>query len=128
VTHYDPEVAPDPQWWLALDEQERSRLVDAHHRAAGIELPNATLHAAFHVIVENQVAGDLDSVVRAMARLQREGLTRHDALHAIGSVVAELLYELLPSKDGAAANAVPARYDASVEGLTAESWRKRHGS
>ena len=79
MTRYDPGVAPDPAEWLALDEQERIELAEAHHRAARIELPNAKVHAVFHTIVENQIAGGLESVVRAMARLQHEGLSRHDA-------------------------------------------------
>lgn len=88
VKHYDPDIAPNPIEWLALDEQERIQLVEGHHRAARVKLPNIKAHACFHAIVENHIADGLEPVARAMARLTNEGLTRHDALHAIASVVA----------------------------------------
>jgi hypothetical protein len=41
----------------------------------------------FHVIVENQAAQGLETPVRrTLARLQAEGLSRHDAVHAVGSI------------------------------------------
>jgi hypothetical protein len=55
-THYDPDKAPDPKEWLALDEQERIRLAKNYHVARRIKLPNANAHAAFHAVVENQIA------------------------------------------------------------------------
>ena len=53
---YDPEAAPDPEKWLALDETQQIELVSAYHRRLGAKLPNDHLHAAIHVIVENQLA------------------------------------------------------------------------
>jgi len=46
------------------------------------------MHGVAHVIVENQIAAG-DSTVEpvTLARLMREGLDRHDAIHAIGSVL-----------------------------------------
>ena len=86
VRGYDPMKAPDPEWWLLLSEDDRNGLVLEYHRLARVEVPNATLHAAFHVIVETQAAmGDELPVARTLARLQIEGLDRHDAVHAIGS-------------------------------------------
>jgi hypothetical protein len=128
VRHYDPEVPPDPSAWLALDEQERIQLAEAHHRAAHIKLPNVKAHACFHAIVENQIAEGLDSVVRAMARLMNEGLSRHDALHAIGSVIADQLYEAMHTEDKDFANTAQARYDAAVERLTAKEWKQKYGA
>ena len=58
-----------------------------------------TAHAALHAIVENQIALNLEPVVRAMHRLRNEGLTRHDAVHAIGSVVAEHLFDILKTSN-----------------------------
>lgn len=128
MTHYDPEVRPDPAQWLALDEQERIRLVEAHHRGARIKLPNVKVHAAFHAIVENQVAEGLEPVVQAMARLATEGLSRHDAIHAIGSVLAEHLFETMKSKDQDVLEAAQSRYNSAVGRLTARSWRQRYGA
>ena len=120
MTHYDPEVQPTPAEWLALDEQLRIELVEKHHRAARETLPNVKAHAAFHAIVENQIAEGLESVVRAMARLMKQGLSRHDALHAVGSVVAEHFFEAMNSKDKDFSNTAQARYNAAVERLSAD--------
>lgn len=126
MRHYDPEVAPNPAQWLALDEQERIQLAEAHHRTARIKLPNVKAHAVFHVIVENQIAEGLEPVVRAMARLMNEGLSRHDALHAIGSVVADQFFEAMHTKDKDFANTAQARYNAEVERLSANGWRRKY--
>ena len=117
MRNYDPEVAPDPEEWLELDEQERIQLAERHHKTARIKLPNVKVHAVLHAIVENQIAEGLEPVVRAMGRLTRDGLSRHDALHAIGSVVAEHFYETLSTKDEDVANTAQARYNAAVERL-----------
>jgi len=103
-------------------------MVEAHHRAARIKLPNATIHAVFHAIVENQIAEGLEPVVRAMARLQREGLSRHDAVHAIGSVSAARVFEAMQSKLQDVASTAQSRYNAAVERLSAKSWREEYGS
>jgi Domain of unknown function (DUF1841) len=127
MDRYDPEIAPDARDWLALDEDERLILVEEYHRDARIALPKAArrLHATIHVVVENQVALDDEPVVRALARLRKEGLSRHDAVHAIGSIVAEQIYDLLKLKD--APEAARIRYYAAIERLTAERWRKNDG-
>ena len=82
------------------------------------------LHATIHVIVENQVAlGDEIPVRRTLERLRAEGLDRHDAVHAVGSVVAKRIYELL--KEGLPTGDPNEPYWAELENLTAEGWR--HG-
>ena len=121
VNRYDPKHASDPAEWRALDEQVRIQLAEEHHRVARIKLPNLKAHAVFHAIVENQLAENLEPVVRAMARLTAEGLSRHDALHAIASVLAEHMHGLLNAK--ADANNSQAIYNAAVERLTAKGWR-----
>lgn len=116
---YDPERLPDADQWLALDEQERIALAEAYHRKARVKLPNIKLHATIHAVIESQIAEGHEPVVRAMSRLTSAGLSRHDALHAVGSVLAEHLYELVK---GGSINPMSS-YDAAVERLTAESWR-----
>ena len=120
---YNPESAPEPAAWLELDEQERIGLIEAWHRAAHIRLPNVTAHAAFHTVVENQLAMNLEPVVRAMHRLMKEGLTRHEAIHAIGSVVAEHVFDSLKGQSDDV-DASQAGYLAAVERLTVTSWRQ----
>jgi Domain of unknown function (DUF1841) len=126
LKYYDPEIAPDPQEWLDLDEGERVRLAERHHVRARVELPSVQAHAAFHAIVENQVALNHEPVVRAMARLMKEGLSRHDAVHAVSGVLAEHLFEAAKESDADATS--QARYNAAIERLSASQWRKQYGS
>ena len=53
MNRYDPDNAPDPAEWLALEELTRIQLVEEHHRLARIKLPNLKAHAVFHAVVEN---------------------------------------------------------------------------
>ena len=122
---YNPEHMSEPESWLELDEQERILLIETYHRGARIKLPNVTAHALLHAIVENQIALNLDPVVRAMHRLGKEGLTRHDAVHAIGSVVAEHLFDILKTSQNDDSAALQARYYAAVERLTASELAQR---
>jgi len=116
---YDPLQAPDPQEWNALDESERIELALRYHKQARVRLPNARLHATIHAIVENQVAlGDQTPVAATVERLMKEGLDRHDAIHAIGSAFANFL-----SAVGRSQPADPtALYYEEVGKLTAQGW------
>jgi hypothetical protein len=51
-----------------------------------------------------------------------EGLDRHEAIHAIGSVLSEQLFAALREEGGDDPNA---QYVEKLNRLTAESWRKR---
>jgi hypothetical protein len=119
---YDPDTSPTPVDWLGADEGERIELVFAYHLRGKVKLPNLQLHSVVHVVVENQIALGEEIVVDTLARLQTEGLSRHDAIHAIGSVLAEHVYELM-QEDGEAAAAPYRRYLDRLRRLTAESWR-----
>jgi hypothetical protein len=98
---YDAEVAPDPAAWLARDDRERVRAVERYHLTRGLhpDTPNPHVHARFHVIVENQLAaGDPPEVADTLARLVGEGMSRHDALHAVGAVVAREMEVMVKAK------------------------------
>ncbi len=123
MQHYDPLEAPDPEEWLELDEQERIDLVQDYHRRARIRLPNEKLHATIHAIVEAQIAlGDETPACRIAQRLIGEGLDRHDAIHAIGMVLAEHIVDVLKTTKSAEDPNAP--YFAALERLTAEDWRR----
>jgi hypothetical protein len=124
MENYDPGRAPEARDWLDTDEGERLALVSDYHLRARVQLPNATLHATIHVVIENQLALGEAVVVAALARLQAEGLDRHDAIHAIGSVLAEFLYDLM-SDDGQAGSASYRGYLEQLTKLTAQGWRER---
>ncbi len=122
-TEYDPLIAPDPQQWLAMDEDERIGLVMDFHREARISLPNENVHAVLHVTVENQIAeGDALPVRRTVNRLMAEGLDRHDAIHAIGMVLIGHLNDLM--KQGRVEGDPTLPYFVELERLTAEEWRR----
>jgi len=125
IQDYDPLVEPDPDEWLAAGEQERIDAVKYYHRDAGSEAERSALHAVMHAVVENQIAeGDELPVRRTMTRLMDQGLDRHAAIHAIGSVLAghinEMMREAKAGPDPEGDVNVP--YFAELERLTAKDW------
>ena len=122
IDHYDPSETPDPKAWLALDEDERIRLIKAWHDAAEAEQgERPDMHAAFHMIVENQIAlGDPPMVAVKLRHLMAQGLDRHDAIHAIGSVLAERLR--LAARPGHQAGNESPLYEAALRRLNARRW------
>jgi hypothetical protein len=124
MERYDPEVAPDPIEWLALDADERTLLVEQYHRDARVRLPEQArpIHALIHTVVENQLALENQTIVReTLQRLTGEGLTRHDAVHAIGSVLAEYIHDLMNKKEVQSDGHLP--YYEGLHQLTADKWR-----
>ncbi len=117
---YDPLIVPDPDDWQSIGEDERIMLVMAYHQEAGVELPNEQVHAVVHVVVENQIAlGDETAAQATLERLVHEGLDRHEAIHAIGSVLVEFLQDIV---DGDAPEQVNERYNQELRKLTAAEW------
>lgn len=128
IPEYDPFVEPDPDQWLALDEEQRIDLVMAYHRRAGIRFPRAKAHALFHVVVESQIADAGLPVRSTVERLMAEGLDRHEAIHAVGSVLAghmnDLVRKFKPGEhlDANSDEDPNVAYFAQLEALTAEEW------
>ena len=119
---YDPELAPESGAWLELDESARIRSVEAHHRAAGITPRNPRLHAAMHAVVETQLAEEMETVNETVARLCAEGLSRHEAVHAVGIVLVSHLAGLVrPESSGTAA---AEDYFRALRALTAAGCRR----
>ena len=115
---YDASRAPAPDEWLATGDAPKLAAIEAHHRTLGVTAP---MHAALHLIVENQLAaGDPPEARAALDRLVEEGLDRHEAIHAIGSVVATALWSILLME-------APLDRDAMVRSLAelrASDWRE----
>ena len=123
MTTYDPDKPPNATQWLAQDEGVRLMLVTNYHQGMDLPEPRLRLHAAIHVVVENQIALGEEAVIDAMTRLQAEGLSRHDAVHAIGMVVSEHLFEILRTdSDDTVKKTTP--YLDRLKQLTADAWRK----
>jgi hypothetical protein len=53
----------------------------------------------------------------------KEGLDRHEAVHAIGSVLSEQIFAVLSEKGNS--GTLNADYVEKLKHLTAESWRKQ---
>ena len=121
---YDADEQPDPDAWLELDEAERIDLVIDYHRRMGVQLENPEPHAIAHVVVENQVAlGDATPVPETLDRLMNEGLDRHDAVHAIGSILMEIVFAAAHERDNG--GDVNATYNRELAALTATGWRSQ---
>ncbi len=120
MQNYDPMNKLDPKQWDLLDDDERVNMVMKYHQEAGIELPDENTHALVHVVVENQIAlGDKTPAKAVLHRLINEDLDRHDAVHAIASILVNHIYELMQGEDAALGND---EYYAELENLTAEKW------
>lgn len=96
---YDPDHDPDPTPWLAMAEADQIAACEAAHRVPPPGHPpieNLHNHAALHAVVETELARDWPPGVRqTLARLRSEGLSRHDAIHALISVVSMMTLELI---------------------------------
>jgi hypothetical protein len=115
---YDPDKPTDPGEWLALDEMEQQLIVERYHKRAGVTLPSARMHAIMHAAIETQVADGRASAVKALERMLAEGLSRHDGIHALGSVLAKHMYAVMKDMEPFDDKA----YDADLDALSAESW------
>jgi hypothetical protein len=106
-----------------FDESERIDLVIDYHRSARIAVPNPSIHASLHVIVENQIImGDETPVAATLGRLMAEGLDRHDAIHAIASVLSDVMYDTMKPNPNGDLNAA---YFREVAALTTARWRSQ---
>jgi hypothetical protein len=121
---YDAIEQPDSEIWLDLDETERADLVIDYHRRIGVQLETPELHATAHVVVENQVAlGDATPVPETLDRLMDEGLDRHEAVHAIGSILMRIMFDALHKPDDGCD--INANYYRELTLLTAADWRSK---
>jgi hypothetical protein len=122
---YNPLQAPDPATWLALPEQDRIDLVATCQKQAGVKTPLPDIHTFMHATIENQIASpESPQAKRAMDRLLADGLDRHEAVHAIGSVLARFMPALLTDKDKKPFDAQA--YYGALDHLTKESWYREY--
>lgn len=112
-------TSPAPKAWLELDEGEQADVVLRYHKRHGAHAGNLRLHAIIHATVETQLAQGHAEATAALDRLLEQGLDRHEAIHAIGSVVAD---HIQGAMQGTAFDA--AEYDSRLRRLDAASWRR----
>jgi hypothetical protein len=67
--------------------------------------------------------GDATVVPATLNRLMREGLDRHDAIHAVGSVLAQIIFDVIRGPDEKVD--INAEYGREPAELTAASWRSQ---
>jgi len=118
---YEVSKAPDPETWLSLDEGERLELVVTyvHKHERHIEEPAKRIHASLHVIVENQLALGSIPTPETFSRLQRQGLNRHEAIHAIGAVISEDMFNIMKGNKHQ-----EMEYQERLKKLTAKRWKR----
>jgi hypothetical protein len=92
--------------------------VERYHKRARIRLPSARVHAIIHAAIETQVAEGHPAATEALQRMRAEGLDRHDAIHAVGSVMAKHIFGIV--KQGHAFD--EAAYAADLGELSAKRW------
>jgi hypothetical protein len=99
-------------------------VIDYHRRAKQQVGQDKKLHAISHVIVDNQVAaGDATVVPATFNRLMLEGLSRHDAIHAIASVLMGIIFDMI--KNPGKQMDINAQYGRELGELTAACWRSQ---
>jgi len=118
---YEANDQPHSATWLELDETERVDAVMDYHRRAKLIWKTSSFTMT-HVVVENQVALEEATTVPAtLDRLMHEGLDRHDAIHAVGSILMTIVFDVLQAPD--AGGDINARYSRELATLTAAGWR-----
>ena len=99
-------------------------MVERYHRREGGYGALLDTHTVIHTVVETQLAEKHAPVKAAYLRLRKGGLNRHESIHAIGSVLAEHLWEFVKEdKVHPDPNEV---YFAALDELTVESWHKAY--
>jgi uncharacterized protein YoaH (UPF0181 family) len=78
------------------------------------------LHASFHCLVENQIALEVESVRETVAKLMRQGLSRHEAIHAIAALLGDDIFSIMKSRTPFDEK----RFRRRLNKLTARRWRK----
>src|SRR5579864_7276642 len=56
MNRYDALKTPEPEIWLALEEESRIALVEDYHKRTEGRIPRLRLHSMFHNIAETQLA------------------------------------------------------------------------
>jgi len=115
---YDPDKHVPAAEWLALDESEQHRIVQRYHKHAGLSLPSSRVHAAIHAAIETQIAQGHGPATQALERVMTQGLSRHDAVHALGSVMAKHIYEIMTQRQPFD----ELRYTTDLDALSADQW------
>lgn len=120
---YDPLLDQNKEEWLGVSEFERIDAVREFHEKIDEDFEDDALsiHCSVHVIVENQLAEGVELIPETVAKLVRQGLNRHEAIHAIGAIISKDLYNIIRGED---VEFSPKKYRQKLEKITAKRWNK----
>ncbi|MBO9494277.1 hypothetical protein J7438_09290 [Thalassotalea sp. G20_0] len=123
MKYYNPDKPLNVSEWLVLDDEQRKILVSNFHESIEEFQDDGalTMHSYMHVVVENQIAKNVDLVSETVTKLVRQGLSRHEALHAISAIIVEDIFDML--KDTKSEFCLK-KYRRKLEKITAKRWRK----
>ncbi len=119
---YDPQVAPDAETWLGMGEEAQISIVREYHKTCAPERLKEDLHAAFHVMIENQLAQNEEPVQETLERLTKDGLDRHEAIHAMCAVLIEHKYDIVHR--GSTGSNAKEMYYQDLARLVASEWKR----
>ena len=89
---YDPAIAPKPITWLAMSTEEKLILVLSYyhqHSDVGFIGGGITSHSSIYVLIENQLAENIQLIPETLMALMQLDMPREKAIGAIGSIVLE---------------------------------------
>ncbi len=122
---YNPLIEPNKDEWLESSEYDRIDAVREFHENSDDdkfeENDALSIHSTLHVIVENQLAMGVELIPETIAKLTRQGLDRHEAIHAIGAIISEDIFYIVR---GVKTDFSPKQYRRKLEKITAKRWRK----
>lgn len=123
---YDPSTAPDVETWLRYHVRERELAVRrAHEKAKGahpkLGIKDIGRHDIEHQVVESWIARDAHDAPRALERLCSAGLTRHEAIHALGDAFARVLQRDMETME--AEGEVDEDIAGELAAVTPDAWR-----
>ncbi len=96
----DPRVPPDPDTWLGRHSREREGAIAvAHESGPHPPIADRFRHLIEHHVVEEVIARGSPPATRALDRLLGLGLTRQEAIHALGETIGAYLDTRLASYD-----------------------------
>jgi len=123
---YNPDKKMKPKTWLSLDEDEQQELIEEYVQTEELDLGEVSfsLHAAAHAMVETQLAMDEKETVNAYNRLIRQGLKRHETLHALAAVIFEGVHQSMQENMNDEGADLTIRYKSRLRKLTAKRWLK----
>ncbi len=96
---------------------ERWRVVQHAHNAARIKISKQ--HAWSHMLVEDRVLAGDRAVIRALQRLQGEGMSRHNAIHAIADLLIRFMRQQHAFPTPAEQSQAQRQLNAALDALTA---------